>query len=70
MLCSVCACTLVTSQIRDRNGTPFLTWECPRVQHHSRPPNQRDLPLWRTLRPACPILVPVLVAVATMLLSF
>ena len=70
MRCSVCASTLATSEIRDRNGTPFVTWECPRVQHHTRPPNQRDGPLWSTFGPASPVLVPGLVALATMLVSF
>jgi hypothetical protein len=69
MLCSVCECRLVTSEIRDRNGTPFLAWECPRVNHHFRAPGGKEVPLWLSLRPAAPILVPTLIAVATMLLS-
>jgi hypothetical protein len=69
MLCSVCACPLVTSVIRDRHGTSFLTWECPRVTDHLRAPKDKPLPLWLALRPAAPILVPTLIAVATMLLS-
>ena len=69
MLCSVCAEPLVTSEIRDRNGTPFLAWECPRVNHHLRAATDREVPLWRRLGRAAPILVPTLIVVVTMLLT-
>src|SRR5437016_8179217 len=62
-LCSVCECRLVTSEIRDRNGTPFLAWDCPRVNHHFRASGGKQVPLWLSLRPAAPILVPTLIAV-------
>jgi hypothetical protein len=70
MLCSVCAGPLVSSEIRDRHGTPFLAWQCPRVIHHLRASTDTEVSLWRNLRPAAPILLVTLIAVATMLLSF
>lgn len=68
MVCSRCESGLVANEIRDRDGIPFILWECPRV--HRIPPVGKDhqARLWESLRPASCILVPALVAVATMLL--
>ena len=68
MLCSVCECPLVSSKIRDRNGTPFLAWECPCILNHARSSKDKEIPLRPRLRPAAPILVLTLIAVATLLL--
>lgn len=69
MVCSTCQSSLVASEIRDRDGIPFVLWEC-RHGHSILPePKGDDAGLWHSLRPASFILVPALVAVATMLLS-
>ena len=69
MVCSTCENSLVASEIRDREGIPFVLWECPRV-HRILPQAKDDQAgLWNSLRPASFILVPALVAVATMLLT-
>ncbi len=69
MVCSTCQCSLVASEIRDRDGIPFVLWECRRV-HRILPEAKDGQPgLWNSLRPASFILVPALVAVATMLLT-
>jgi hypothetical protein len=70
MLCSVCVGALISSEIRDRHGTPFLAWECPWVIYHRRAATEQEVSLWHQLRPAAAILVPTLIVVATMLLSF
>jgi hypothetical protein len=69
MVCSTCQSSLVASEIRDRDGIPFVLWECRHV--HSILPETKDdhAGLWHNLRPASFILVPALVAVATMLLT-
>jgi hypothetical protein len=69
MVCLTCQSSLVASEIRDRDGIPFVLWECRHV--HSILPEMKaeDAGLWHSLRPASFILVPALVAVATMLLT-
>ena len=69
MMCSTCQNSLVATEIRDRDGIPFVLWECPRV--HRIVPQVTGKPggLWNSLRPASFILVPALVAVVTMLLT-
>jgi hypothetical protein len=69
MVCSTCESTLVASEIRDRDGIPFILWECRGV--HTILPGTKNTQagLWNSLRPASFILVPALVAVATMLLT-
>lgn len=69
MVCSTCQSSLVASEIRDRDGIPFVLWECRHV-HSILPETKGDYGgPWRSLRPASFILVPALVAIATMLLS-
>lgn len=69
MVCSTCEKSLVATEIRDRDGLPFVLWGCPRV-HRILPEAKDDQAgLWNSLRPASFILVPALVAVATMLLT-
>lgn len=69
MVCSTCESSLVASEIRDRDGIPFVLWECPRL-HRILPEAKGDHPgLWNSLRPASFILVPALVAAATMLFT-
>ena len=69
MVCSTCEHSLVASEIRDRDGIPFVLWECRHV-HRILPATKDDQAgLWNSLRPASFILVPALVAVATMLLT-
>ena len=69
MVCSTCERSLVAHEIRDRDGTLFVLWECGRV--HSILPERsgHDEGGWKSLRPASFILVPAVVAVVTMLLT-
>ena len=69
MVCSTCEHSLVANEIRDRDGTPFVLWECGRV--HGILPERAgtDEGGWKSLRPASFILVPTVVAVVTMLLT-
>jgi hypothetical protein len=69
MMCSTCQNSLVASEIRDRDGIPFVIWECPRVHRVLPLVTGKQAGLWNSLRPASFILVPALVAVATMLLT-
>jgi hypothetical protein len=69
MMCSTCQNSLVASEIRDRDGIPFVIWECPRVHRVLPQVTRKQAGLWNSLRPASFILVPALVAVATMLLT-
>jgi len=69
MVCSTCEGNLIASEIRDRDGIPFVLWECRRV-HRILPEAKREpVALWHSLRAASFLLVPALIAVATMLLS-
>jgi hypothetical protein len=69
MVCSTCENSLVATEIRDRDGVPFVLWECRHV-HRILPDTRNDhAGFWNSLRPASFILVPALIAVATMLLS-
>jgi hypothetical protein len=69
MVCSTCENSLVATEIRDRDGVPFVLWECRHV-HRILPKAKSDhAGFWNSLRPASFILVPALIAVATMLLS-
>jgi hypothetical protein len=69
MVCSTCENSLVATEIRDRDGVPFVLWECRHV-HRILPETRNDhAGFWNSLRPASFILVPALIAVATMLLS-
>jgi hypothetical protein len=69
MVCSTCENSLVASEIRDRDGIPFVLWECRHVHRILSEPKADQAGLWNSLRPASFILVPALVAVATMLLT-
>lgn len=69
MVCSTCQSSLVASEIRDRDGIPFVLWECRQVHRLLLDPKTEQVGLWVSLRPASFILVPALVAVATMLLT-
>jgi hypothetical protein len=69
MVCSTCESSLVASEIRDRDGIPFVLWQCRHI-HRILPEAKDDhVGLWTSLRPASFILVPALIAVVTMLLS-
>ena len=69
MICSTCESSLVASEIRDRDGIPFVLWQCRHI-HRILPAAKDDhLGLWNSLRPASFILVPALIAVVTMMLS-
>ena len=69
MVCSTCEGNLIASEIRDRDGIPFVLWECRRV-HRILPEAKHDhAGLWTSLRSASFVLVPALIAVVTMLLS-
>ena len=69
MVCSTCKSGLVASEIRDRDGIPFVLWECRHI-HRILPEAKDDhAALWNSLRSASFLLVPALIAVATMLLS-
>lgn len=69
MVCSTCQSSLVASEIRDRDGIPFILWECRHVHRLLLDPKAGEAGLWSTLRPASFILVPALVAIATMLFT-
>lgn len=69
MVCSTCENSLVASEIRDRDGIPFILWECRHVHRILPEAKNSQAGLWNSLRPASFILVPALVAVATMLLT-
>jgi hypothetical protein len=69
MVCSTCENGLVATEIRDRDGIPFVLWQCPRVHRALHQAKQDHAGLWNSLRPASFILVPALVAVVTMLLT-
>jgi hypothetical protein len=69
MVCSTCERSLVANEIRDRDGTLFVLWECGRVHSVLPERNGNDEGVWKSLRPASFILVPAVVAVVTMLLT-
>jgi hypothetical protein len=69
MVCSTCESSLVAHEIRDRDGSPFVLWECGRVHSLHSERNRHDEGVWKSLRRASFILVPAVVAVVTMLLS-
>jgi len=69
MVCSVCAENLVAGDIRDRDGSPFVVWQCPRFHGFLPEAKPAQAQLWGSLRLVSAFLVPALIAVATMLLS-
>lgn len=69
MICSTCKSGLVASEIRDRDGIPFVLWECRHIHRTLPEAKIGNAGLWNSLRPASFILVPALIAVATMLFS-
>ena len=69
MVCSVCAENLVAGDIRDRDGSTFIVWQCPRFHGCLPEVKPEHMHLWGSLRLVSAILVPALIAVATILLS-
>jgi hypothetical protein len=50
MVCSVCAETLVAGEVRDRDGTTFVIWQC-RQLHEVLPGLKReDVHVWGKVR--------------------
>lgn len=68
MVCSTCASRLVSHEIRDRDGTAFVLWECGRVHSILPEQNGKDEGVRKSLRQTSLILVPAVLAVVTMLL--
>jgi hypothetical protein len=69
MICSTCEESLVASEIRDRDGIPFVLWECRHVHRIPLEAKNDHAGLWNSVRSASFILVPAMIAAATMLLS-
>jgi hypothetical protein len=48
MLCSRCDKSLVAGEVRDRDGTMFVIWQCPHL--HSVLPESEERHLWTKVR--------------------